>query len=85
MAKKVEEAQALANPGGEKMVRIMLHRDNNEHRGDMFVGVNMQDYHVPRGMPVEVPESVAGVIANMLEQEQEAFEFQEANQNVKLN
>ena len=80
MAEKKEQAQQ-----GEKTVTVMLHKDNNEHRGDLFVGVNMKDYRVPRGKPVEVPESVAEVIKNALAQENELLEYQEANANVKYN
>lgn len=80
MAEKKEQAQQ-----GEKMVTVMLHKDNNENKGDMFVGVNLKDYHVPRGIPVEVPESVAEVIKNHLAQENEAMEFTEANKNVQYN
>jgi len=89
MAKKQEEQlqeqQEQAQPAGEKTVTVMLHKDNNEHRGDLFVGVNMKDYRVPRGKPVEVPESVAEVIKNALAQENELLEYQEANANVKYN
>lgn len=80
MAEKKEQAQQ-----GEKMVTVMLHKDNNEHKGDLFVGVNMKDYRVPRGKPVEVPESVAEVIKNALAQENELMEYQEAHANEKLN
>ena len=65
------------------MVTVMLHKDNNEHRGDLFVGVNMKDYRIPRGKPVDVPEEVAEVIKNALAQENEAMEFTEANKNVQ--
>lgn len=59
----------------EKMVQVMLHKDNNKNRGDLFVGVNMQDYHIPRGVPYEVTESVAQVIANKLAQEDEVLQI----------
>ena len=79
MAKKAEkEKLTLQNPNNEEMVTVLLHRDNNEHRGDLFVAVNMQEYHVPRGEPVQVPASVAHVIENMLRQENEALEYQES-------
>ena len=54
---------------GEKTVRIMLHKDNNEHREDLFVAINMKEYRIPRGKPVDVPEDVAAVIQNMADQE----------------
>ena len=73
----------MAEKKEQKMVTVMLHKDNNEHRGDLFVGVNMQDYRIPRGKPVDVPEEVAEVIKNALAQENEAMEFTEANKNVQ--
>lgn len=82
MAEKKEQTQ---QEQGENMVTVLLHKDNNENKDDMFVGVNLQDYHVPRGKPVEVPESVAHVIANTLAQENEAMEFIEANKSVHYN
>lgn len=87
MAKKEEQLQEQQEQAqqGEKTVTVMLHKDNNEHRCDLFVGVNMKDYRVPRGKPVEVPESVAEVIRNALAQENELLEYQEANANVKYN
>lgn len=87
MAKKDEmlQEQTQQEQQGQNMVRIMLHKDNNEHKGDLFVGVNMRDYRIPRGKPVDVPEEVAEVIRNHLEQENEVLEFTEANRNVKYN
>ena len=80
MAKKDEMQQETQE---QKMVTIMLHKDDNEHKEDLFVGVNMKDYRIPRGKPVEVPEEVAEVIKNAMAQENAAMEFSEANKNVQ--
>ena len=64
MAEKKEPVET-----GEKTVRVMLHKDGNEHREDLFVAINMKEYRIPRGKPVDVPESVAAVIQNMADQE----------------
>lgn len=78
MAKKATEKEkaVIKNPNNEEMVTVMLHKDNNEHREDLYVAVNMVEYRVPRGEPVQVPVSVASVIENMMRQENEALEYQ---------
>lgn len=70
---------------GEKLVRVMLPKDAIINKGDMFVSVNMKEYRLPRGKPIEVPESVAGVIADALAQEDESLRYAEENVNVRYN
>ena len=64
------EAEAMLHPDkapaaashGEKTVRIKLPKDNYRYRDDVFVGVNGKGWLIKRGIPVEVPESVAEVL-----------------------
>lgn len=64
------EAEAMLHPNqapaaashGEKTVRIKLPKDNYRYRDDVFVGVNGKGWLIKRGIPVEVPESVAEVL-----------------------
>lgn len=80
---QTQQEQTEQKQQGPKMVTVMLHKDNNENRDDLFVGVNMKDYRIPRGKPVDVPEEVAEVIKNAMAQENAALEFSEANKNVQ--
>ena len=61
----------------EKTVTVKLFRDKGEYKDPMFVGVNMKTYTIPRGIPVEVPESVAEVLRNSQEQDEYALSIQE--------
>lgn len=62
--------EAAAAPGREKTVRIKLFKDNSRYRDDVFVGVNGKGWLIKRGIPVEVPESVAEVLEHSLQQDE---------------
>ena len=47
----------------EERVTIQLFKDRGQYAGDKFVGVNGIGYQIKRGVPVEVPKSVAEVLA----------------------
>ncbi len=55
---------AKAKQKGEKRVRIRLYKDRGNLSDDVTVIVNGRAYLIQRGVEVEVPESVAEVLAN---------------------
>ena len=73
-----------AAPQAEGTVRIMLPKDNNEHRGELYVSINMEEWRLPRGVPIDVPEKVAEVIRQQMEAEGEAYAYGLENQNRHL-
>ena len=74
--KQNKEATVLPNPFNEEMVSVMLHKDDNKNRGNLYVAVNAYEFRVPRGVAVQVPVSVAEIIQNKLAQENEIMESQ---------
>lgn len=79
-AKKiVEEAKNTGAParGGvaykpaisEERVTVRLFKDRGQYSGDKFVGVNGVGYQIKRGVDVEVPKSVAEILAQSEEQD----------------
>lgn len=75
-----EPKKAAEKPKGEKKVTIRLPR-SKENAGPVFVSVNERTFLIQRGVPVEVPECVAEVIATSERYEEEAVEFELAAQN----
>lgn len=69
------EKETLNHEQGEKMVTVMLHKDNNEHKTPLYVSVNMREWRVPRGVAVEVPECVAEVIEQQMAKELEVMQM----------
>lgn len=64
---------ATVNKNAEKMVKIRLFKDGGKYKNPVFVGVNGKQYMVQRGVDVEVPESVAEVLQNSMDQDAQAI------------
>lgn len=58
----------------ERTEKLMLFKDNDKYRDDLFVCVNGRSYLIQRGVEVEVPWFVAEVIKNAMKAESEAME-----------
>ena len=69
-AEAPEEAVEEFVPAGEKYVTIRIPRDRDD-KEDKVVWVNERRYIIQRGIPVDVPESVAAI----LEQEEKMLEY----------
>ena len=63
---------ATVNKIAEKMVKIRLFKDGGKYKHPVPVGVNGKQYLVQRGVEVEVPESVAEVLRNSMNQDEQA-------------
>ena len=62
----VEETVATVEETAEKMVRVKIPREKENHE-DVFVSVNMRTWIVKRGVWVDVPECVAEVLEHQEE------------------
>lgn len=51
-------------------VRIRLFKDDDKYKDDLVVGINGMIYQIQRGVEVEVPESVANLIRQSQNQDQ---------------
>lgn len=72
---KAEVESAVAE---EKPKTVVIQLPVIEGMGDsVYVGVNMKDYQIKRGEPVEVPLCVAEVLRNSDRQMMEAMQKQE--------
>lgn len=78
MATKVEDTKV--NDNVEKMVRIRLPL-TREKQADVFVGINGRTWLLKRGQDIEVPESVAEVLANSEKMDTLALERSQAAKN----
>ena len=67
---EVAEEVTPVVPAGEKYVTIRVHRDRDD-KEDKVVWVNERRFIIQRGVPVDVPESVAAI----LEQEEKMLEY----------
>lgn len=56
-------------------VPIKLFKDSGKYQDDVFVAVNGVGYLIQRGVEVEVPRYVAEVLAQSMEQDQQAADF----------
>lgn len=65
----------------EKMVKIFLPLIKGDKTKEVFVGINGKGYKIKRGIPVEVPESVAEVIRHSEQQEYKAAQLIEASED----
>ena len=78
MATKVEDTKV--NDNVEKMVKIRLPL-TREKQADVFVGINGKTWLLKRGQDIEVPESVAEVLANSERMDTLALERSQAAKN----
>lgn len=69
-----EETKLSKEQKRPKMEKIFLFKDNNEYKDDVFVSVNGENYHIQRGVEVEVPDYIAEVLRNQQRQDQRAME-----------
>ena len=67
--------KAFMPEGPKKMVKVKLFRDNNQYKDSVYVAVNGESYMVPRGVEVEVPDYVANVLQNSIEEDQRTAEM----------
>ncbi len=64
----VETAEAAADPM-EEMVPVMLFKDGETYKDDVFVAVNGRSFQIQRGKTVMVPRYVKEVLDNSQRQE----------------
>lgn len=64
-AEKVEKMEKAA----PQMVQIMLFKDSDKYKDDVFVAVNGKSFQIQRGVPVEVPNYVAEVLNSSMKQD----------------
>lgn len=69
-AKDATQVITPVQPAGEKYVTIRIPRDRDD-KEDKVVWVNERRFLIQRGVPVEVPESVADI----LEKEEQMLEY----------
>jgi len=67
--------RAFMPKGPKKMVKVKLFRDNNQYKESVYVAVNGESYIVPRGVEVEVPDYVAKVLQNSIDEDQRTAEM----------
>lgn len=87
MAAKAKETEAVKTEQttGEKMVQIRLYMgDRAETKRPVKVIINGQQFIVPRGKTVEVPDYVAACIEDSEAAKLEEEEFNEAARDVRL-
>ncbi|MCC8122766.1 MAG: hypothetical protein LIO58_04425 [Oscillospiraceae bacterium] len=61
--------------GAENLVSMRLFRDNARYKDDVFVAVNGKGWLIQRGVDVEVPDYVAEVLTQSMEQDTSAAQL----------
>jgi len=61
----------------DHLVKVKLFRDNAKYKDDVFVAVNGKGWLIQRGVEVEVPDCVAEVLQQSMEQDARAAELME--------
>ena len=69
MATTKKPAAEVPAENKPKTVKIRLFKDAEKYKDDVFVGVNGRGYQIKRGEEVEVPDFVAEVLENSLNQD----------------
>lgn len=79
VAEKIsDKAEKISDKAEEKPKTVVIQLPVIEGMGDsVYVGVNMKDYQIKRGEPVEVPLCVADVLRNSDKQMMVAMQKQE--------
>ena len=67
--------KAFMPEGPKTMVKVKLFRDNSQYKDAVYVAVNGESYMVPRGEEVEVPDYVAKVLQNSIDEDQRTAEM----------
>lgn len=60
---------------GDELVEIMLFKDNERYKDDVFVAVNGETCQVKRGVPVKIKRKFAEVIQNSMKQDAETAQL----------
>lgn len=61
----------------DEKVTVELFKDSGKYKDDVFVAVNGRGYLIQRGVPVQVPRSVAAVLELSRAQDGQATRFME--------
>lgn len=81
---KTQEAQTPYRDPGEELVDIMLFKDSERYRDDVFVAVNGETCQVKRGVPVKIKRKFAEAIQHSMEQDASTAQLIErAGQNFR--
>lgn len=67
--------KTVADANEPKMVRIRLFKDGERYKDDLPVILNGKCWMVKRGVAVEVPEAVAEIIEQQMEQDTNTAEM----------
>lgn len=67
--------KAFMPEGPKTMVKVKLFRDNSQYKESVYVAVNGESYIVPRGVEVDVPDYVAKVLQNSIDEDQRTAEM----------
>lgn len=68
MEEEKNPAKAATDPGEEE-VEIMLFKDSNKYKGDVFVAVNGVGCRIQRGVPVKIKKKYADVLNQSMMQD----------------
>lgn len=72
MAEKVKKDPAVPmthSAPGEEMVEVLLFKDSERYKDDVFVAVNGENCQIKRGIPVKVKRKFAEVLQHSMEQD----------------
>lgn len=69
MANVKKEAKAQPASNGDELVEILLFKDAERYKDDVFVAVNGETCQIKRGVPVKIKRKFAEVLQHSMEQD----------------
>ena len=69
MANLKKNAAKPAKDPGEELVEILLFKDAERYKDDVFVAVNGETCQIKRGVPVKIKRKFAEVLQHSMEQD----------------
>ena len=69
MANVKKEAKAQPASNGDELVEILLFKDSERYKDDVFVAVNGETCQIKRGVPVKIKRKFAEVLQHSMQQD----------------
>ena len=67
--KKAQKGRAASVSNGDELVEVLLFKDSERYKDDVFVAVNGETCQIKRGVPVKIKRKFAEVLQHSMQQD----------------
>ena len=67
--KKAQKGRAAPVNNGDELVEVLLFKDSDRYKDDVFVAVNGETCQIKRGVPVKIKRKFAEVLQHSMQQD----------------